>query len=131
MKEITREWIKAAEEDLAAAKILLHNPDLSNIAAFHVQQNIEKTLKAVLEELNEPVIKSHDLLRLKNLIKSHIAFPEDEILNLINEVYVEARCPGDMGLLPNGKPSRIEVTEMITYAESLTTRIITYLQTEH
>ena len=51
----------------------MHNPDLSNITAFHVQQNIEKTFKAVLEELNEPVIKSHDLLRLKNLIKTSIA----------------------------------------------------------
>ena len=117
MKEITREWLKAAAEDLAAAKVLLHKPDLSNIAAFHVQQN-------------EPVINSHDLLRLKNLIKTSIAIPGDETLNLINELYVEARHPGDMGLLPNGKPSRIEVTEMITYAESLTTRIITYLQTE-
>jgi len=91
MKKITREWLKAAEEDLAAAGALLPGQNLTNIAAFHVQQSIEKVFKAVLEEWDEPVIRTHDLLRLRNLIKSRIPIPEDERLKLINELYVDSR----------------------------------------
>ena len=44
MKAITREWLARAEDDLAAARLLLAQEDLTNVVAFHAQQAVEKTL---------------------------------------------------------------------------------------
>jgi HEPN domain-containing protein len=69
MKTSTREWILKAEEDFLAASTL-HRPrknPLLNIVCFHVQQAVEKYLKARLEEAGLAVPKTHDLLHLLNL----------------------------------------------------------------
>jgi HEPN domain-containing protein len=43
------EWFSKAEEDLAAARVLLAGePQLPSIAAFHLQQAVEKYLKGFL-----------------------------------------------------------------------------------
>ena len=58
----TREWLRKANEDLQAARRLLRPPRrLSNVAAFHCQQAIEKTLKAFLAWHDVPFRKTHDL----------------------------------------------------------------------
>ncbi len=62
MKAITLEWLARAREDLGAAELLLTHPDLMNMVAFHAQQTVEKTMKALLEET--------EILRNKNLCKS-------------------------------------------------------------
>ena len=38
MKAITREWLDRASDDLAAARLLLSQEDLTNVVAFHAQQ---------------------------------------------------------------------------------------------
>ena len=50
MKQLTREWLNAAGDDLTAIENLLDNPVLTNIVAFHSQQAIEKSIKAIIEE---------------------------------------------------------------------------------
>jgi HEPN domain-containing protein len=42
MKAITHEWLNRAEDDLLAAKLLLAQPELTNMVAFHAQQSVEK-----------------------------------------------------------------------------------------
>jgi len=44
MKAITREWLDRAGEDLKTAELLLTQPELTNMVAFHTQQTVEKTL---------------------------------------------------------------------------------------
>lgn len=48
MKTAAREWLAKAREDLLAVERLLNDSELTNVAAFHAQQCIEKSLKAVL-----------------------------------------------------------------------------------
>jgi HEPN domain-containing protein len=69
MKASTREWTKKAEEDFLAATALnrRRKKPLWNIVCFHVQQTVEKYLKARLEEAGLSVPKTHDLLHLLNL----------------------------------------------------------------
>ena len=64
MKASTREWILKAEEDFLAATALnrRRKQPLLNIVCFHVQQAVEKHLKARLEEAGLSVPKTHDLL---------------------------------------------------------------------
>jgi len=58
----TREWLRKAKDDFKAARRLLKPPQrLSNAAAFHCQQAIEKTLKGFLAWHDVPFRKTHDL----------------------------------------------------------------------
>jgi len=106
MKEITREWL----------------------VAFHAQQCLEKALKAILEEKNVSILKSHDLIRINNLAKEYILLPDLYTLKFLNELYVDSRYPGDLGLLPNGKPSFKEANLLVEYAELVFRMIFNYLE---
>jgi HEPN domain-containing protein len=92
---------------------------LTNLAAFHCQQCIEKCFKAVMEERDIQFIKSHDLLRLKALVKIPLDDPDLHTLRVINEVYIDSRYPGDLGLLPLGKPTSKEILSFIGLAEKI------------
>lgn len=119
MKQTTKDWFQAAEDDLLAARKLSDDERLSNVVAFHCQQCLEKCFKAVIEEFGRPSIKSHDLLRL--LSNSEIELSEQEInlIAIINEVYIDARYPGDMGLLPQGKPTLAEIETFVGFCEGM------------
>src|SRR5437879_445067 len=62
MKRMTREWIRKAEDDYRGAGKLASGRDrLHDQVCFHCQQCAEKYLKALLEELNLSIPKTHDL----------------------------------------------------------------------
>ncbi|NIA02339.1 MAG: HEPN domain-containing protein [Nitrospirae bacterium] len=75
---------------------------------FHPQQFVEKILKGVLEGAGEIPPRTHDINALASrLAKAKILVPltEDEIL-LLSSVYIDTRYPPDVGLLPNGAPTK-------------------------
>jgi HEPN domain-containing protein len=88
-----------AEEDFLAATALnrRRKKPLWNIVCFHVQQAVEKYLKARLEEAGLSVPKTHDLLHLLNLATPteplwssyHSAF------SLLVSYAVQTRYPGN------------------------------------
>jgi len=123
MKPTTKEWLLAAEDDLLSARKLISEDRLTNIVAFHCQQCLEKAFKAVLEEQNRQSIKSHDLNRLREIAGISISESEITLLATINEVYIDARYPGDMGLMPHGKPTPSEAEKFIKLTESLLNRV--------
>jgi HEPN domain-containing protein len=93
------------------------------VAAFHCQQCTEKCLKAVIEEQDKQSLKSHDLFRLQGTANILLTETESKLPGIINEVYIDARYPGDMGLLPHGKPKAEEIETMIDFCESLFSRL--------
>ena len=117
MKTITREWLNAANDDLIAMEVMSGREDITNMVAFHAQQAIEKSFKAVVEEFNLGNIKTHQLESLYSKILPLLSGFNETILAELDTVYIEARYPGDLGLMPNGKPSIEEVT--IYYQEAL------------
>lgn len=123
MKQTTNDWLIVAEDDLLSAKALSTDERLTHVASFHCQQCIEKCLKAVIEEPNKPSIKSHDLIRL--LLTINISLSENEmmLLSIINEVYIDSRYPGDLGLLPHGKPTKSEIEVFVQFCETIFYRI--------
>lgn len=123
MKATTGEWFKVAEDDLNAARLLINDEQLTSLAAFHCQQCIEKCLKAVLEENDLPFIKSHDLIRLNFVAGIPLTDHEKIILEILNEVYIDSRYPGDAGLLPQGKPAVTEISNFIGFCDALLRRI--------
>ena len=69
MKKLTAEWVRKAENDPRAARgLLAMRPPLHDEAAFHCQQAIEKYLKALLQEHGRPILKTHDIKDLLDLL---------------------------------------------------------------
>ena len=112
MKAITGEWLKNAESDLILISKIIQEENLSHLAAFHAQQAIEKSFKAVIEEFEIGQFKTHSLENLYEKVKDIISLTfKTDLLILLDQLYIDARYPGDMGLLPEGKPSLSDVQE--------------------
>lgn len=123
MKQTTNDWFTAAEDDLLAAKTLASDFRLTNLAAFHCQQCLEKSFKAVIEENEKPAIKSHDLFRLQFAANIQLSENELNLVSIINEVYIDGRYPGELGLLPYGKPTISEIETFIQLCEELISKL--------
>jgi len=118
MKPITADWLKSAATDLETIDVIAGNSNLTAIVAFHAQQCVEKCLKAILEEFDIDVRKTHNLLVLKTAVEKQcsIGFDED-ILSLLNKLYIDSRYPGAFGLLPTGAPDAEEANEFAQFAK--------------
>ncbi|GIV80161.1 MAG: HEPN domain-containing protein [Litorilinea sp.] len=124
MKAITQEWLARAAEDLAAAEALLTRSDLTSVVAFHAQQAVEKALKAAIEELDLPVLRTHSLVRLYELVRPHYPMITDmDMLDRLEAVYIQSRYPGELGLLPGGKPSPEDAADFYNFARNVFQRI--------
>jgi len=123
MKQTTKDWLSFAEDDLLAAKALAKEDRLSNVVAFHCQQCLEKCFKALIEEQDKLSMKSHDLLRLQLIANIPLSDSEKILLSMINEVYIDSRYPGDLGLLPQGKPTISEIEAFIQFCENFYNRL--------
>ena len=117
------EWLKAVE----SIRYIIHAEHLTNIVAFHAQQTIEKSFKAILEFENAPFMKTHNLEKLYSLLGKKPKIEMDGLM-LINELYIESRYPGEMGLLPHGKPSLEDAKEFHAFAEEVFGRVCEVLE---
>lgn len=112
MKKTTNDWFSSAESDLLLIQEIISIENLTHLSAFHSQQAIEKSFKAIIEEFELGFIKSHSLEMLHNKVKEHIISDIDlDQLILLDQLYIDARYPGELGLLPDGKPSAKEAKE--------------------
>ena len=113
---IADEWLKFAESDLKAARILsCHHPMQLEIICYHCQQATEKSLKAFLlfHECEPP--KTHNLEYLvdscKVICKDFVSIiAECEYLNPFG---VQLRYPFGLDLTEDDATSSIQKCEMI------------------
>ena len=120
MKAITQSWLNYAETDLLTCKEIIKDKNLTNIVAFHCQQTIEKCFKAIIEENSQKIPRIHSLVRLFNIVETFINFTiNEEEIKILDRVYTETRYPGDIGMLPDGKPSIAEAKEMYEFAKQV------------
>ena len=120
MKKITKEWLSSASDDLLTITEIINNDLLTHIVAFHAQQAIEKSFKAVIEENSLKFLKTHDLLKLYSEIENLIELDFDfEILKIINDLYTSSRYPGNPGLLPHGKPGQDDAVRFFKLAKDI------------
>lgn len=118
MKQLTREWLNAAGDDLSTIEKILDNPLLTNIVAFHSQQAVEKSIKAIIEEFGVAFVKTHNLQTLMIKIEEIMPLTANElIISELDRLYIDARYPADLGLMPDGKPTLEEA--VIYYREAL------------
>lgn len=97
-------WIERASVDIASARGLLAL-GLSDPAAFHAQQAIEKVLKGMLVAAAQDIRRTHDIDTLATLARAHFPnlVPNPFPLNSVSQWYVTTRYPGLDEASPNPK----------------------------
>lgn len=94
MKKETRQWLDYAGQDAQSARILLQS-HLYNPSLYHIQQAIEKCLKAIIVEHDLAFQRTHSIRGLVNIIIQNgmtVEIEEDDI-DLIDSIYMPARYP--------------------------------------
>jgi HEPN domain-containing protein len=99
MNATVREWISKAEGDYATAERELHAEGIPNLDAvcFHVEQCIEKLIKALLIHRGVTPPRSHDLVALDRLLTPVCqgwSWPVEE-LRFLTRAAVDFRYPGE------------------------------------
>jgi HEPN domain-containing protein len=124
MNELVREWIEKAQGDFLTAKREMAVRDMPNYDAvcFHAQQCVEKLMKAALiwKAITPP--KTHDLVRLNQLIETAIpewTWPLPD-LRLLDRAAVQFRYPGESA-------NKEEAEETFSTASLLRKRLIALL----
>ncbi|MFQ5859268.1 MAG: HEPN domain-containing protein [Anaerolineae bacterium] len=92
--DLAREWLDVAGDDLAFAELgLLNGPFMQT--CFQCQQVSEKALKAYLFAQHQPLIRTHELPRLRVVCEG---FDQDfevleEACDILNVYYIDTRYP--------------------------------------
>jgi len=121
MKNNTQEWLHAAMDDLRVIDRIDGDKHLTNMTAFHAQQCVEKSLKALMEEKEIGVRRVHSLHKLFGLCSTWVSLSDEDkdTLIVLDKLYTEARYPGEAGLLPHGKPTEKEAGEFDVFARKI------------
>ncbi len=119
MRNFTREWLKASVDDLRVIKNIINDECLTHIVAFHAQQSVEKSLKAIIEEYEIDIPKIHKLVKLNQTVIEKFEQLDKNMLKTLDELYIDSRYPGDMGLLPYGKPTIEDSEEFYRFAKEV------------
>jgi HEPN domain-containing protein len=97
---------------------IIENDSLTNVVTFHCQQAIEKYFKAFILENEKPLVKIHNLLTLYGVVKEIIDLDIDEdLLSTVNDIYLESRYPGEIGLLDDGSMPDIEQASQFLFLQ--------------
>ena len=124
MNPITKAWLESAEIDLGCIEQIINEAHLTPAVAFHSQQAIEKSFKAILESYRYKIARTHNLIKLYDAVCECISFEvEPLMLTAINDVYIDSRYPGDLGLLPDGKPSLADARQFYEFANDIFIRV--------
>jgi HEPN domain-containing protein len=128
MKESAAEWLRAAQEDLAVIESIINNLIATGAASFHAQQCVEKSLKAILEQVGGDVPRVHDLETLFGKTREILPIEyEESTVDALNTLYIGSRYPGSIGLLPHGRPTLEDVERFYIFARTIFEQVGAFL----
>jgi len=123
------EWLKAANDDLVLLNEIKENKHITHLVAFHSQQAVEKALKALLEYKGKEIPKIHKIQSLIDRVDFDLN-EYDDLIQLLDNLYIDSRYPGDMGLLPYGKPTLEDAKEFYDFASIVFDRVCCDLEVD-
>lgn len=101
MDEDIQPWLRFAESDMVSAETL-HRAGQELNTIFHLQQAVEKTLNALLIKRTASFPpRIHDLLKLADLCGISLEEKQVQLLENLNEFYIESRYPEAWGKAPS------------------------------
>ena len=119
---ISRQWLERAREDLSAARQLVGLPAIS---AFHSQQAVEKSIKAVLVLHQADFPKSQDIRLLLSLLADTSTEPDEQVsagLESLTQFAVETRYPPDVVHEEDAKEALDSAERLLAWAERVIPR---------
>ena len=120
------DWINKAITDLKCAKILLEHDGGNEVVAFHCQQSIEKSLKALILYLYATLESGHSLLYLcKKVIEKDKQFSKyiDSCI-FVNQYYIETRYPNENSIIVTDE----EAQKCINIAEEILNAVLSNIK---
>ena len=107
--EDVQHWLRFAESDLAPPEALHHAGQELN-ALFHLQQAVEKTLKALLlKKSGTQPPRVHGLRGLSERCALRLTEKQALLIEHLSQYYVESRYPGDWDDDPSeATPNEVE-----------------------
>lgn len=112
-------WLKYAKENAAVARLtadqLIYNAALQN-----TQQSIEKYLKALLISKGQPIVKTHAISALIQLLENlncHLDVSEADI-EFIDLIYLPSKYP-IQSVFPNYNPTEQHVRRALNILERI------------
>jgi HEPN domain-containing protein len=119
---IDPKWIEFLEEDYRVViKLFEDKTDFYRSICFHAQQFIEKTLKGIIESNGLIPPKTHDIEYLANRIRDlgyDVPMTLDD-LQFLSSIYFDTRYPPDIGLLPEGEPTKEDARRSYTITKQI------------
>lgn len=95
--EEIQEWLDKADEDRLVVDVLMRTgEELTLPCMFHLQQMLEKVLKALILVQGDRFERTHDLTRLAALSKTQDVEGLSDISETLNLFAVNGRYPGDL-----------------------------------
>ncbi|RME58710.1 HEPN domain-containing protein [Candidatus Parcubacteria bacterium] len=127
-KKLALEWLESARADIKTIEHIVNDEGLTHIVAFHTQQCVEKCLKALLEFWDRPVPKEHSTIRLYGLVADAPGVELDrDLLTDLDDLYINARYPGELGLLPQGLPTLQDARQFYEFAADMYQKVQTII----
>jgi len=120
--KIVGEWLRKAQQDIAAAESLLsQKPPLLYPSCFHSQQAAEKYMKAYLTRRQKEFPKTHSIREIINFVKTVDEELAAELLpaTVLTPYGVEVRYPGDIP-----EPSQRETEDAVSLAKKVRDAVI-------
>lgn len=69
------------------------------MVAFHAQQCIEKSYKAIILKFTGEIPRVHSLISLKGTVRNFLKLDVDiETIKMLNEIYIDSRYPSEIGM---------------------------------
>lgn len=97
-----QQWLRYAESDTVSSEAL-HKITQELNAIFHLQQAVEKTLKAVHIKQNSTMPpRLHDLQKLAGGCGLHLTKERERLLMDLTTSYIDSRYPEQWGASPLG-----------------------------
>lgn len=114
MREHER-WFEIAQRDIKDARILYQAGSYPS-AAYLCQQATEKALKSYLIHQQHEIVKTHDLIKLKDLCKNFDADFQrlHEALKMLNPFATKFRYPSEFDI-----PDQVETKLAINQAQTV------------
>lgn len=96
------EWLEKSYHDLDSAKILFEAGHYTDTIGYILHQSIEKIFKSCLAYKNVPIVKTHNLIELNELLDEWVDLNEDEIafLAIATTYHTKQRYPSPHKRLP-------------------------------
>jgi len=119
-------WLRKAEGDLRMARLAIETEDpLWDQACFHCQQAAEKSLKAISVACEQPVPRTHDLVRVIQLLAEYLPRVEElgEHAAVLTPFGVSPRYPTFLA-----SETETEATDALRRAQEIYARVTSLLE---